>query len=117
MQATRDPDSHTKRNGGDEISVAKRLTSVFTDDMDHCIFTGSPIVERHHIFGGASRKHSECFGYVVPLRPDYHPNGTQATEYAMTEIDLQLKQMAQRHFEENHGSREDFILYFGKSYL
>lgn len=97
--------------------MAKRLKSVFTDDMDHCIFTGSPVVERHHIFGGASRKYSETFGYVVPLRPDYHPNGTQATEYAMTEIDMQLKQMAQRHFEENHGSREEFVLYFGKSYL
>lgn len=97
--------------------MAKRLTSVFTDDMDHCIFTGSPVVERHHIFGGASRKYSETFGYVVPLRPDYHPNGTQATEYAMTVIDLQLKKMAQEHFEEHHGSREEFILYFGRSYL
>lgn len=97
--------------------MAKILTSVFTDDMDHCIFTGSSVVERHHIFGGASRKYSEKFGYVVPLRPDYHPNGTQATEYAMTEIDLRLKRMAQEHFEEHHGSREEFILYFGRSYL
>lgn len=30
----------------------KRLWSVFTDDMDHCYFTGSAPVERHHIFGG-----------------------------------------------------------------
>lgn len=97
--------------------MAKRLTSVFTDDMDHCIFTGSPVVERHHIFGGSSRKYSETFGYVVPLRPDYHPNGTQATEYAMTVIDLELKKMAQEHFEKHHGGREDFISHFGRSYL
>lgn len=30
--------------------MGKRLWSVFTDDMDHCYFTGSPYVERHHIF-------------------------------------------------------------------
>ena len=30
--------------------MAKRLWSVFTDDMDHCYFTGSSMVERHHIF-------------------------------------------------------------------
>ena len=30
--------------------MAKRLWSVFTEDMDHCYFTGSPVVERHHIF-------------------------------------------------------------------
>lgn len=32
--------------------MAKKLWSVFTDDMDHCYFTGSPYVERHHIFEG-----------------------------------------------------------------
>ena len=97
--------------------MAKRLRSVLTDDMDHCIFTGSPVVERHHIFGGASRRLSEEYGYVVPLRPDLHPNGAQATVYAMTEIDLTLKHMAQVHFEANCGTREDFIALFGRSYL
>ena len=28
----------------------KRLWSVFTNDMDHCYFTGIAPVERHHIF-------------------------------------------------------------------
>ena len=52
----------------------KILWSVFTDDMDHCYFTGSAPVERHHIFGGnPNRKYSEKYGFVIPLRPDLHP--------------------------------------------
>ena len=53
----------------------KKLTSVFTENMDCCIYTGSYIVERHRIFGGSNRKKSEKYGFVVPLRPDFHPNG------------------------------------------
>ena len=90
----------------------KRLWSVFTDDMDHCYFTGTAPVERHHIWGGSNRKNSEKYGFVIPLRPDLHPNGAHAAE-----IDLKLKQMAQKYFEEHCGTREDFRRIFGKSVL
>lgn len=96
--------------------ASKRLWSAFTDDLDHCIFTGSSQVERHHIFGGSSRKASERYGYVVPLRPDLHPNGVFAGKHAKR-IDIYLKQMTQRDFEKKHGTREDFRKVFGKSYL
>lgn len=96
----------------------KRLRSVFTDNMDHCYFTGTAPVERHHIFGGnPNRKNSEKYGFVIPLRPDLHPNGVQADQSKAKEIDLHLKQMAQRYFEENCGTREEFRGIFGKSYL
>ena len=94
----------------------KRLKSVFTDDMDHCYFTGTAPVERHHIYGGANRARSEKYGYIIPLAPHLHPNGVSAGKNAR-EIDLHLKQMAQRHYEERHGTREDFIKEFGKSWL
>lgn len=98
--------------------MAKRLTSVFTDDMDHCIFTGSPYIERHHIFGGSSnKKHSEKYGFVVPLRYDLHPNGARADMRYAKEIDLYLKQKAQRYFEEHYGTRDEFRQIFGKSWL
>ena len=46
--------------------MSKKLWSVFTDDMDHCYFTGASPVERHHIFGGnPNRKHSEEYGFVI----------------------------------------------------
>lgn len=94
----------------------KRLRSVFTDDMDHCYFTGYAPVERHHIFGGASRENSERRGFIVPLRIDLHPNGASVGSIG-GEVDRVLKEMAQRYYEDNYGSREDFIQEFGKSVL
>lgn len=94
----------------------KRLWSVFTEDMDHCYFTGTAPVERHHIFGGPNRKHSETYGFVIPLRPDLHPNGALAGPKAK-EINETLKRMAQEYFECNYGTREEFRTIFGKSYL
>lgn len=96
--------------------MSKKLRSVFTDDMDHCYFTGSYPVERHHIFGGSNRKNSEKYGFIIPLRPDLHPNGAQRGANA-AEIDLKLKTMAQEYFETFYGTREDFRSVFGKSWL
>lgn len=100
--------------------MSKKLWSILTDDMDHCYYTGSNVVERHHVFygmGGEKKKLCEEYGYVVPLRPDLHPNGVYATEYARTEIDMDLKQKCQRNFETKHGGREKFMDLFGRSYL
>ena len=97
--------------------MAKRLKSVFTDDMDHCFFTGCCPVERHHIFyyrGGGYKEKCEKYGFVIPLRPDLHPNGTQAGKDAK-KIDTKLKRMAQEYFEKHYGTREDFRREFGKS--
>ena len=59
--------------------MAKKLWSVFTYDMDHCYFTGSPYVERHHIFEGRQgyKEKSENRGFIMPLRYDLHPNGVR----------------------------------------
>ena len=92
----------------------KRLWSIFTEDMDHCYYTGSNVVERHHIFYSMG---GEEYGYVIPLRPDLHPNGVCATEYARTVLDLHLKQECQRDFEKKHGTREEFRNIFGRSWL
>lgn len=97
--------------------MAKRLTSVFTTDMNHCIFTGSPYVERHHILGGANKKRSERYGFIVPLRYDLHPNGVRADPRYRKQIDEYLKKMAQEYFEKHYGTREGFRNIFGKSYL
>ncbi|MGN0272397.1 MAG: phosphoenolpyruvate carboxykinase [Lachnospiraceae bacterium] len=96
--------------------MSKRLWSVFTEDMDHCYFTGTAPVEIHHIFGGVNRKNSEKYGFIVPLRPDLHPNGVYAGQSAKL-IDVKLKTMAQEYFEREYGTRDDFRRIFGKSYL
>lgn len=96
--------------------MGKKLWSAFTDDMEHCFFTGSAPAERHHIFGASNRNRSEKYGYVVPLSPTLHPNGSQAGHMALV-IDGCLKRMAQRDYESKYGTREDFIREFGKNYL
>lgn len=98
--------------------MGKKLWSVFTDDMDHCCYSGSNTVERHHIFGGANRKKSEIYGFVVPLRPDLHPNGVHYDPYNVYGVtDLSLKQKAQAYYEEHCGTRLMFRELFGKSWL
>lgn len=96
----------------------KILWSVFTDKMDVCFFTGSAVVERHHIFGGALRKKSEKYGFVVPLRPDLHPNGVnfQRTPENL-KIDGKLKSMCQEYYENHIGTHEEWMKEFYKNYL
>jgi len=98
--------------------LAKRLWSVFTEDMDHCIETGSIQVHRHHIFYGPYRSKSEKRGFVIPIasclhefeRGSIHDNPNRG-------LDLKYKQLAQTYYEEHYGTREDFIREFGRSWL
>lgn len=97
----------------------KRLWSIFTEDMDACMFTKSTYVERHHVFpGNANRKKCEKYGFIAPLRPDLHPNGVffKRTEQSL-KIDKYLRQECQKYYETHYGSREDFIEEFGRNYL
>ena len=48
----------------------KKLFSVLTDDLDHCIITGDSNHAIHHVFNGPNKKLSEKYGFLVPLRPD-----------------------------------------------
>ena len=56
--------------------MAKRLKSVFTDDMEHCIETGTPQCHRHHIFGASNRNKSEKYGFVIPIAYYLHDKPT-----------------------------------------
>lgn len=73
-------------------------------------------MEVHHIFNKYNKKRSEQYGFVVPLRPDLHPNGVHAGKDAKL-IDTRLKRMAQEYYEAHYGTREQFIKEFNKSYL
>ena len=98
--------------------MAKRLFSVFTTDMEHCIETGTSHCHRHHIFGRSNRGRSEKYGFVIPIayylhefqEGSIHNNPNQG-------LDLKWKRKAQEYYEANIGSREEFIAEFGKSYL
>lgn len=71
----------------------------------------------HHIFfGTANRKKSEKYGMTCYLCACHHNLG-QKCVHNNKEMDMILKQTAQRYFEENIGTREDFMREFGKNYL
>lgn len=100
--------------------MPKKLWSVLTDDMNHCYFTGSPYIERHHVFEGRQgfKIKSERRGFIVPLRYDLHPNGVRFKPTPENkEIDGLLKRKCQAYYESHYGTRDDFINEFGKSYL
>lgn len=65
-----------------------------------------------------NRERSERRGFIIPLRRDLHPNGAYFEPTSENRaIDLKLKAMAQEYYEEHYGSRDDFRMEFGKSYL
>ncbi len=63
--------------------TAKKLPgpyhSIFTDDMGRCYITGDwNGVEPHHVFQGAEKTKSEKYGFILPLRSDWHRTGDYA---------------------------------------
>lgn len=98
--------------------MKKKLWSVFTNDMEHCYFTGTPYCHRHHIFYGPYRSKSEEYGFVIPIACYLHENEAESVHGNPNQgLDLKLKQMAQQYFEEHYGTRDEFIRIFGKNRL
>lgn len=93
-----------------------KLFSVLTDDLEHCIITGDCHIAIHHVFNGCNKKKSEHYGFVVPLRPDWH-NMTPYSVHMDQKFDERLKGEAQKYYESHYGDREQFRKEFGKSYL
>ena len=95
-----------------------KLWSIFTNDLGRCYITKSYPVEIHHVFPGSRRKTCEKYGFIVPLYPTLHQNDPDSVHKAPNRgLDLKLKQVSQRYYEEHYGTREEFIKEFGKSYL
>lgn len=79
------------------LILAKRLKSIFTDDMDRCMYTWSFAVERHHIFHNTHGERMLCekYGFIAPLRWDLHQNGKDSVHQNPNgKIDLELKKCA-----------------------
>ena len=90
--------------------MAKKLWSIFTKDMDFCMYTGRWGVERHHVFHHTSneKKLSEKYGFIAPLRPDLHPNGVYRDHRYADKIDADLKKRCHDYYIENIGTEEEF---------
>ena len=69
----------------------------------------------HHIFGAANRKWSEQYGLKVWLCAHHHNMSDEGVHFNKA-LDLQLKQIAQREFEDTYG-HDEFMRIFGRNYL
>lgn len=78
-----------------------------------CHRTG--VLHSHHIFGGPNRKWSEKYGLKIWLCPEHHNMSDNGVHFNKA-LDLQIKQIAQREFEDTY-TREEFMRIFGKNYL
>lgn len=80
-----------------------------------CAVCGSPYTEVHHIFPGtANRRQSDKYGLVVDLCRKHHEEVHSKPNKG---LDRELKETAQRYFEEHYGGRGRFIEVFGRSWL
>lgn len=92
--------------------------SIFTDDLTMCYISGSTKdsgadIHIHHIFGAANKHASEKYGFIVPLRADWHDMADYGVHFDR-ELDLRFRRKCQEYWLEHYGTKEEFILIFGK---
>ena len=86
--------------------------SVFTDNMDKCYFCENPRMDKHEIYRGKNRSNSMKHGFVLPMCRYHHDKCQEDVDF--NEF---WHRQAQLYFEENIGSREEFLVEFKKNYL
>ncbi len=110
--------SKSKKQATNKPVDKEKAFSVFTDDLYHCIITGDGGkglygIHVHHIFGGANKKNSEKYGFLIPLRNDWHSMSNYGI-HNDRELDLKYKRLCQEYWLEHYGTQEEFIKVFGQ---
>ena len=91
--------------------------SIIQEDLTQCYVCGTTQnIHIHHVFRGVNRNKSEKYHCIVALCIHHHTGSNEAV-HNNKELDLHLKRLAQKHYEERYGSREDFRETFGRNYL
>lgn len=101
--------------------MAKKLKSIFTDNMDKCLVTGAETnIERHHVFEGLQghKGLSEKYDFICPLHRSIHHGAHMRYDNNWADLDHWLKRMCQEWYVEvaHIGTKEDFYREFGKFY-
>ena len=92
--------------------LEKERFSVFYKDLGTCCYRGSEYqMTKHEIFEGRNRINSMKYGYVLPLCLKCHRQLQDDEDF-----NTKWKILSQKHFEENIGTREDFIKIFRRNY-
>ena len=93
------------------------MKSILQNKKESYISGNTYNLEEHHIFfGTANRKISEKNGLKVWLTAEEHRVTYGVHGKHGKNLDIKLKQEAQRKYEETH-TREEFIKLIGKNYL
>ena len=92
--------------------LERKRTSVFTNDLEHCLLCGKKKNDLHEIFSGKNRINSIKYNFVIPLCRECH--AINQNDYLFNNY---WHCKAQKYFEEHIGNRDDFIKIFRKNYL
>lgn len=91
------------------------MKSIIQADINYCFVCGRYGTEIHHVFfGNPNRKLSDKYGLVIGLCYEHH-RGNSGVHHNR-ELDLKMKRMAQKVFEQTYPER-DFLAVFGRNYL
>lgn len=92
--------------------LEKERYSVFYE-LNTCCHCGSTYqLTKHEIFEGRNRQNSMKHGFVLPLCLKCHRELQEDADFTD-----KWKKKAQKYFEDNIGTREDFLKAFRKNYL
>jgi hypothetical protein len=92
---------------------------MINQDWEPCFFCKQPSEPPHHAFqGNGRRKLCDKYGLIYHLCSRCHRTGPDnVTDHPFGVKDMIIKKDAQKKFERDHGSRDDFIRIFGRNYL
>lgn len=95
-------------------------------DLSRCCITGEKKkkigkgkwnVVPHHIFSGPYKSKSEEYGFILPLRIDWH-TGYSYSIHEDDKLDKKYKRMCEEYYINILGkTKEEFVYEFGRSYL
>ena len=91
------------------------MNSVIQTTKECFICKKTENLHSHHCFYGPNRKWSEYYGLKIWLCPDHH-NMSDAGVHFNKALDHEIKQIAQREFEDTYG-HDAFLKIFGRNYL
>lgn len=86
------------------------------NNLSKCFYCRRPSQHIHEVYFGKNRQISIENGFCVGLCAWHHNLGGKDSVHENRAMDLELKKMYQKKYEESH-TREEFIKLIGRSYL
>ena len=101
------------KNKSNKLAKLERnRKSIFTEDLEHCYICGKSKDHLHELFFGRNRLVSIKFSFVIPVCSICHHRC-----HFDTDIISFYRKECQSYYENNIGSRDEFIAEFKRNYL